>query len=148
MKRRVTTEQEMEALGGLLARQLRAGQRFYLRGPLGAGKTTLVRGVLRGAGHAGSVKSPTFTLVEPYALEDVTLFHFDLYRLKDPQELEFMGIRDYWGGVCMIEWPEKGGALLPPADLDIAIEPASDGREVTLTAHTELGRAMLERLGA
>jgi tRNA threonylcarbamoyladenosine biosynthesis protein TsaE len=144
----VDSEAEMERLGGRLASGLRAGILVYVRGPLGAGKTTLVRGALRGLGHRGSVKSPTFTLVEPYTLERLTLYHFDLYRLKDPEELEFMGIRDYLRGpgACLIEWPEYGKNVLPEPDLDVMIEPLSQGRNVVLTAKNEQGRAVLRGL--
>jgi tRNA threonylcarbamoyladenosine biosynthesis protein TsaE len=146
--RHVGTEAEMETLGARLAAHLREGARVHIRGPLGAGKTTLVRGVLRGLGFRGAVKSPTFTLVEPYSFPSCTLFHFDLYRLKDPEELEFIGIRDYLGGdgVCLIEWPERGGNVLPEPDLDVMIEPVDHGRNVILTAHRQPGAALLKGL--
>lgn len=144
----VATEAEMEALGARLAVQLQAGLLLYVRGVLGAGKTTLVRGLLRGLGHRGGVKSPTFTLVEPYAFAAFTLNHFDLYRLKHPEELEFMGVRDYLRGddVCVIEWPERGADVLPEPDLDVMIEPADNGRIVVLTAHTDPGAKLLAGL--
>jgi tRNA threonylcarbamoyladenosine biosynthesis protein TsaE len=144
----VATEVEMEALGARLATRLRSGLLVYIRGVLGAGKTTLVRGMLRGLGHRGGVKSPTFTLVEPYAFDAFTLNHFDLYRLKNPEELEFMGIRDYLGGdgVCLVEWPERGGNVLPEPDLDVMIEPVHIGRTVVLTAHREQGASILKGL--
>jgi tRNA threonylcarbamoyladenosine biosynthesis protein TsaE len=145
----VTTAEDMEILGAKLAAGLTAGQIVFIRGPLGAGKTTLVRGLLRGAGHKGAVKSPTFTLVEPYSINQLPLYHFDLYRLKNPEELEFMGVRDYLrAGVCLIEWPERGGDILPPPDLDVIIEPIPDGRQVVLTAHNRQGVAMLQALAA
>jgi tRNA threonylcarbamoyladenosine biosynthesis protein TsaE len=142
----VPTETQMEALGARLAAALPACRVIYLHGPLGAGKTTWVRGVLHGLGHRGAVKSPTFTLVEPYSFEAFTLYHFDLYRLKDPEELEFIGMRDYMrrDGVCVIEWPERGGKLLPPPDLDVMIDPVQDGRSVTLTAHPSKAAALME----
>lgn len=108
----------------------------YLHGDLGAGKTTLVRAILRGFGHQGSVKSPTYTLVEEYEVMDRKVYHFDLYRLADPEELEFMGMRDFLnpelealgGIVCFVEWPEKGRGLLPSADIDLSLNIAGEGR--------------------
>lgn len=141
----VPTAADMEALGRHLAEHLAPGRLIYVRGPLGAGKTTLVRGMLRALGHAGSVKSPTFTLVEPYALDGLTLYHFDLYRLEHPEELEFLGVRDYLQGqgVCVIEWAERAQGLLPEPDLDIMIDASNAERIVRLTAHTEHGESLL-----
>ncbi|UCH54373.1 MAG: tRNA (adenosine(37)-N6)-threonylcarbamoyltransferase complex ATPase subunit type 1 TsaE [Pseudomonadota bacterium] len=125
----------MEALGERLAGVLGEVRLVYLRGVLGSGKTTLVRGMLRGLGYRGTVRSPTFTLLESYTLAR-PLHHFDLYRLKDPEELEFLGIRDYLQNdmLCVIEWPERGAPLLPTPDLDVMIAIADMGRQVQLTA--------------
>ncbi|MDX5332802.1 MAG: tRNA (adenosine(37)-N6)-threonylcarbamoyltransferase complex ATPase subunit type 1 TsaE [Gammaproteobacteria bacterium] len=138
----------MEALGARLAAAAQAPLVVFLEGELGAGKTTLVRGWLHGLGHQGAVKSPTYTLVEPYELPAGSLYHFDLYRLSDPEELEYMGIRDYLVGdaVALIEWPERGAGILPGADLAVAIDYRPDGREVRLRALTPDGQAVLDRL--
>ncbi len=118
------------ALGAPLAELLIPGTRVFLRGELGAGKTSLVRAYLRALGYTGAVRSPTYTLVESYTLADRTMHHFDLYRLADPQELEFIGIRDYLGvdAIALIEWPERAGDLLLPADLTLELEYARPGR--------------------
>jgi tRNA threonylcarbamoyladenosine biosynthesis protein TsaE len=136
------------ALGARLAGVLRGGLAVWLQGNLGAGKTTLVRGLLRGLGYEGKVKSPTYTLVEPYVISGLYLYHFDLYRFVDPEEWEAAGFRDYFNpeSVCLIEWPEKAGDLLPPADIEISLEPSGAGRAATLTAGTELGKQCLNAL--
>lgn len=142
-------EAQTEALGTRLAAILPQAITIYLRGPLGAGKTTLVRGLLHGLGHAGPVTSPTYTLVEPYELENVRAFHFDFYRVGDPAELEFLGLRDYFDGksVCIVEWPERGGAVLPTPDLDVMIRLSKDrGRVLQLRSHSDAGVAVLRAL--
>ena len=138
----------MEALGAALARVLDGGLIVHLNGELGAGKTTLVRGVLRGLGHTGSVRSPTYTLVEPYELAGRRIYHLDLYRLADPEELEWIGIRDLLdsGSLALIEWPERGSGVLPPADLEIAIAYFGTGRSVTLTGHSEAGERVIGQI--
>jgi len=143
----VPDEAAMEALGRRLGTVCEPGLVVFLQGDLGMGKTTFSRGVIRGLGHCGAVKSPTYTLVEPYELNDLQAFHFDLYRLADPEELEFMGIRDYFGdfSVCLVEWPERGRGALPSADLVINIMWADSGRHLALTAPTERGRQTLKR---
>lgn len=142
-------ETATRALGGRLARALpEHGATIHLGGNLGAGKTTLVRGLLQALGHDGPVRSPTYTLVEAYELGDRTVYHFDLYRLADPEELEFLGIRDYLrpGATCLIEWPERAAGVLPPADLIVQLEYRGEGRSATLTAESERGRAFLEAI--
>jgi len=139
---------DMETLGGRLAAVSRPGLRIHLQGELGAGKTTLVRGFLRGLGHTGRVKSPTYTLVEPYLVDNKRIYHFDLYRLADPEELEAIGVRDYLDGVslCLIEWPERAAALLGGPDLLLAISLEGEGRRLRLSAATARGRALLAAL--
>ena len=131
---------------GALGRGLRRDPRsVHLSGPLGAGKTTLVRGLVRGLGHRGPVKSPTYTLVEPYALEGLKLYHFDLYRLAAAPELDDFGARDYFheGALCVVEWPERGEGALPPADLALDLRICGDGRLLCARGQTPAGRKLL-----
>lgn len=123
---------------------------IFLQGDLGAGKTTLTRGILRGLGYAGKVKSPTFTLVEPYQIGSLLVYHFDLYRLHDARELLSMGMQDYLShtAICIIEWPEKAAALLPPPDLVCAMSIVDEGRRLHITAPSLLGKNILSALSS
>lgn len=127
---------------------LSPGLTIYLHGTLGMGKTTFTRGLLHGLGHQGKVKSPTYTLVEAYDFVTPVLYHFDLYRLADPEELEYLGIRDYLDGqaVSIIEWPEKGAGILPPADLDLTLSPWQQGRCLNIRANSSAGAHWLAQL--
>ncbi|EJM76419.1 tRNA (adenosine(37)-N6)-threonylcarbamoyltransferase complex ATPase subunit type 1 TsaE [Pseudomonas sp. GM55] len=136
-------EQAMSDFGARIARITQGHGLIFLEGNLGMGKTTLSRGIIRGLGHAGAVKSPTFTLVEPYEIGDIRAFHFDLYRLVDPEELEFLGIRDYFedDALCLIEWPDKGAGFLPKPDLTITISPQDSGRSLKILSQGSRGEA-------
>jgi tRNA threonylcarbamoyladenosine biosynthesis protein TsaE len=136
------------SLGRRLAEVISAPLVIHLHGELGAGKTTLTRGIVNALGHQGAVKSPTYTLVEPYELQDCHVYHFDLYRLCDAEELEFMGIRDYFAdnSLALIEWPDKGEGMLPPPDISINLLYLTEGRQVTLTWHSTKGQAILAQL--
>ena len=149
----VADEAEMCAFGHRLVETICSeshskGVTLYLNGPLGAGKTTLSRGIIQGLGHKGKVKSPTYTLVEEYRLQDKNIYHFDLYRLNDPEELEFMGIRDYFteNSICLIEWAEKGQGLLAEPDLLVNIDYANNARNVQLIAKSKLGNNIIQHL--
>lgn len=138
------------AFGEALGRALEGRGRVHLQGELGAGKTTLARGVLRAYGHRDAVKSPTYTLVEPYQLGDIRVHHFDLYRLGDPEELEFIGARDLLeeDSLNLIEWPSRGEGWLPVADVNVTLSVAAMGREAGLSAGSPLGERTLARLTA
>ncbi|MFC2992668.1 MULTISPECIES: tRNA (adenosine(37)-N6)-threonylcarbamoyltransferase complex ATPase subunit type 1 TsaE [Halomonas] len=147
---RLDDEARQVALGECLGQALEGHGLVYLEGELGAGKTTLARGVLRAYGHQGAVKSPTYTLVEPYELQDVRIYHFDLYRLGDPEELEFIGGRDLLAedALCLIEWPCRGEGWLTEPDLRILLTLSGTGREARLEARSPRGDQLLARLAA
>tara|TARA_Y100001934_G_C11731413_1_gene485948 strand:+ start:30 stop:476 length:447 start_codon:yes stop_codon:yes gene_type:complete len=136
------------ALGRGIGERWRGGGVITLTGDLGAGKTTFCRGLLRALGWEGHVKSPTFALVEPYEFANVAVYHFDLYRLAHPEELEYAGAMDYFGdtNLCLIEWPEQGQDFLPPADLSLTISVAGRGRVATLEAGHAAALEVLQSL--
>ena len=144
----------MEGLGAKLAACCPVSSRIYLQGELGSGKTTLVRGFLRQLNYQGKVKSPTYTLIEPYLFADVEVYHFDLYRINDPLELETIGLRDYFdgNGICLIEWPERAADLLGDPDVMIYISMVTTNlgygasRDISLQANTSSGKAILDQL--
>ena len=137
-----------EALGAALAPGAGADRVIHLRGDLGAGKTTVVRGLLRALGHAGRVKSPTYTLVEPYELSSLHFYHFDFYRLKNEEEWEQAGFREYFNAhaLCAVEWPERAHGLLAPPDLDLELRFEGGRRRARLSAHSAPGELWLSSL--
>lgn len=141
-------ETAMVAFGQAISALVKNPMVITLQGQLGAGKTTLSRGMLQGLGHCGSVKSPTYTLVEPYRLPAGQVFHFDLYRIVDAEELEYMGFSEYLAEalLCLIEWPERGQGFLPQADVAIHISQSGKGRCVTLTAYSKVGEQLIDQL--
>jgi len=145
-------EDAMVALGMRFGQVLSAtapGVTVFLQGDLGMGKTTFTRGIMRNFGHQGATKSPTYTLVEPYQFKQQKVHHFDLYRLGHPEELEYLGIRDYFDGcaINLIEWPDKGRGFLPTADVVLTIHPLERGRKLTFVAQTNMGDGVLVHLG-
>ncbi len=148
MKRPLAAESDTLALGAEIAPGLRPGMVVYLEGELGAGKTTLARGILQALGVRERIKSPTYTLVEPYTVSSLYLYHFDFYRLKYADEWVDAGFREYFGNaaICLVEWPEKAGPQLPAPDVTIEMTVAGDGRNITIIAKTEAGKNCLSRL--
>jgi tRNA threonylcarbamoyladenosine biosynthesis protein TsaE len=135
-------------LGEALSRGAGPGRVLHLRGDLGSGKTTLVRGLLRALGHAGRVKSPTYTLVEPYTLSSLNLYHFDFYRLKDRAEWLNAGFREYFNAqaMCVVEWPERAGGLMPPPDVEVQLDFDGEARLARIEARASSGAAWLSLL--
>ncbi|MES2354953.1 MAG: tRNA (adenosine(37)-N6)-threonylcarbamoyltransferase complex ATPase subunit type 1 TsaE [Pseudomonadota bacterium] len=136
------------ALGAQVASLLKPGLILFLRGDLGAGKTTFARALIQSFGYQGRVKSPTYTLVELYKVSNICLYHFDFYRFNDPQEWIDAGFRECFNAenICLVEWPEKAGGLLPPSDLTIVLNHMDNGRSVEIHADTDLGRTCLAQL--
>ena len=145
---RLTGESAMMAFAAELSQVFTQGGVVFLEGTLGAGKTTLSRGLIQAMGYQGAVRSPTYTLVEEYPLPGLAVCHFDLYRLGDPEELEYMGIRDYFSDdrLCLIEWPERGQGVLPEPDLILTIDDAVESRILNWSAYSELGQQWSQQL--
>lgn len=135
-------------LGAALAAGIGPGKVLHLRGELGAGKTTLARGLLRALGQAGRIKSPTYSLVELYALSSLNLYHFDFYRFENREEWLSSGFRDYFNpqSACIVEWPERAGDLLAPPDLEVRLEIEGEGRVATLEARSPAGSSWLSQV--
>ena len=144
-KRNLPDQAATEAFGEQLAAACEGGLLVFLHGQLGAGKTTLVRGFLRARGHSGPVKSPTYTLVEPYTTAQGNVYHLDLYRLADAEELEWIGIRDLFEdeSICLIEWPEQGAGILPQPDLRVYLRVEGSGREIRVEAASPRGEQLV-----
>lgn len=145
----VSDQAATEAFGAQLAQAFAgSGALVFLHGPLGAGKTTLVRGLLRAYGHSGAVRSPTYTLIEEYHLPTATVLHLDLYRLGSAEELDYLGLREQLNGqtLVLIEWPERGTGWLPSADLGVCLDYADSGRQIELQAHSALGESVIAKL--
>ncbi|MBL1264356.1 tRNA (adenosine(37)-N6)-threonylcarbamoyltransferase complex ATPase subunit type 1 TsaE [Candidatus Methylomicrobium oryzae] len=148
MQRYLQSAEATEQFGAALWRLLPPKCLVFLHGDLGAGKTTLVRGFLQAAGHVGAVKSPTYTLVEEYRIGGRKIYHFDLYRLADPEELEWIGIRDYLDeeSICIVEWPEMGEGMLPAADVSICLSVQDAGRLIDIEVFSDELKRLCTRL--
>lgn len=144
------SEQQTEQIGHNLSQHLNPGLQIHLNGDLGAGKSVIVRGIIKGFGYDGGVQSPTFTLVEPYSFEQFTIYHFDFYRLEDAQELEMIGFREYLNAtdVCIIEWPQRAQSLLPVADvvIDIGFTNNPQQREINIQCLSKQSVALCKYL--
>ena len=143
----IENEEKMLNFGAFLAHAAIPGTLLFLKGDLGAGKTTFARGFIRGLGHGGAVKSPTYTLVECYTGNAQSVYHFDLYRLEEPEEIEFFGFRDYLdnSSLLLVEWPERGYGFLPDPDATILIEADYYSRTLFLSSNTIQGGALIKR---
>lgn len=148
MQVQLDNEEAQVAFGEALGQALQGRGLVYLEGELGAGKTTMTRGMLRAYGYQGAVKSPTYTLVEPYELGSQRIYHLDLYRLSDPEELEFIGGRDVLDddALIFVEWPSRGEGWLPAPDLRLVLDVVVHGRLASLMACSAKGENVLERL--
>jgi tRNA threonylcarbamoyladenosine biosynthesis protein TsaE len=142
------TEAALLSLANSWGKELAQGAIVYLEGTLGAGKTTFSRGLLHGIGHVGAVKSPTYTLVEPYDVNGNKIYHFDLYRLGHPEELEYLGIRDYLSddALWLVEWPQRGEGYIPLADITLSLEVKGIGRDLIVNSHTVRGEKLMRRI--
>ncbi len=142
------SEQEMKQFGAQLIQNCDSAGIITLRGDLGTGKTTLVRGALEHCGVTSGVRSPTYTLIEYYELEPLSVAHFDLYRLGDPEELEYLGFRDYLNSktLCFIEWPEKASFYLDGKGLEVVIGYQPEGRKLALEAQSPWGQSLVNKL--
>lgn len=144
----IASSEEMVSLGIEIAKTIQGVERIYFSGDLGAGKTTLIRGILRGLGYSGAVKSPTFSLLEPYPDLQPPVYHFDLYRLQKAEELEYLGWREYFlkQNLCLLEWPSRATGILPIPDLNVIIRKTGEGRVVQLEPVQQQAVAMLDTL--
>ena len=141
----IDNECDMLLLGALFAEACSGSWNIFLYGDLGSGKTTFSRGVISALGHKGAVKSPTYTIVEPYNINNRKIYHFDLYRLEDPEELEYIGARDYFDddAICLVEWPARGGSKLPKADVEISFEYNLPGRKTKFVSRNKRGQHLV-----
>jgi tRNA threonylcarbamoyladenosine biosynthesis protein TsaE len=144
----IASSEEMVSLGIDMAKTIQGVERIYFSGDLGAGKTTLIRGILRGLGYSGAVKSPTFSLLEPYPNLQPPVYHFDLYRLQKAEELEYLGWQEYFlkQNLCLLEWPSRASRILPIPDLNVIIRKTGEGRVVQLEPVQQQAVAMLDTL--
>ncbi|MFT4561442.1 MAG: tRNA threonylcarbamoyladenosine biosynthesis protein TsaE [Gammaproteobacteria bacterium] len=144
----VRSDIEMEKFGAAVSIAANQAVRIYLSGGLAAGKTTFARGFIRARGHEGAVKSPTFTIVESYELDNRPVHHFDLYRLTDAEELEYIGLDEYFDDAadCLVEWPIRGRGVLPPADIELNLVVDGTFRDIELKAFSEYGNKLIPEI--